>query len=224
MQLMHLSTCRLHSAFWYYGCSYGMNGYDMSADGFHSYAESQISVVNDCVASGKSMRECARQYYGTAEQAIKGMYAAFAPDWMSIYPSEQIHWIRMEDYMVAPTKHIQVSELHPLICMHICPTNHRQYLITFTYSGIPAPDNEWHNMQSLLEWLEVELPDAATMEKLEDKHLVRNRGHANNPKIPGCEIERPVMRDDTKKMLEDFYTPWNEMLNKQLGREMWQYL
>lgn len=77
-------------------------------------------------------------------------------------------------------------------------------------------------MQSLLEWLEVEAPDAAALEALDAKQTT-NKGHANNPRIKGCEIEKPEMRADTRRMLEDFYRPWNDMLAKQLGREMWQY-
>lgn len=77
-------------------------------------------------------------------------------------------------------------------------------------------------MQSLLEWLEVEVPDAAALDKLEQKRRV-NEGHDANPKVQGCNGDTPFMRDDTKLMLEEFYQPWNEMLSKQLGREMWVY-
>lgn len=77
-------------------------------------------------------------------------------------------------------------------------------------------------MQSLLEWLEVEQPDAAALERLKQKER-ENVGHDANPDVPGCEVKRPVMRDDTRAMLEVFYKPWNEMLAKQLGRELWQY-
>lgn len=81
----------------------------MSADGFHSFAVKETAVVTACVASGKSMRQCARQEYNAAQQVIKGMYAASAPDWMSVYPAaEHIRWIRMEDYMQAPITQIQV--------------------------------------------------------------------------------------------------------------------
>lgn len=78
-------------------------------------------------------------------------------------------------------------------------------------------------VQSLLNWLALEVPDKSTMEALNNKET-GNRGHDANPSIPGCEAESEhTMRDDTKSMLEIFYMPWNDMLSKQLGREMWNY-
>lgn len=99
----------------------------MSADGFHAFAEREVAVVTDCLASGKSMRQCARQNFYAAQQVIKGMYAAFAPDWLSVYPSAQLWWILMEEYMEAPTKHIQVPcarAPHVIPCSSICHTRH----------------------------------------------------------------------------------------------------
>jgi hypothetical protein len=101
-------VCRLHSAYWYYGCRYGLYGKRMSPDGFHSFAERETGVITACLNAGSSMRTCARLNAHSAQQVVKGMYAAFAADWMSVYPSEQIWWIRMEDYMEAPTTHIKV--------------------------------------------------------------------------------------------------------------------
>lgn len=80
----------------------------MSADGFHTYAEQKTGVVSKCMDSGKSMRECARQNFGPAQQVVKGLYAAVAPDWMSVYPADQIRWIRMEEYMQDPASAIKV--------------------------------------------------------------------------------------------------------------------
>jgi hypothetical protein len=78
------------------------------------------------------------------------------------------------------------------------------------------------SLQSLLEWLNVEMRDEALFEKLESQKQT-NKGHDRNYDIQGCDVASPVMRDDTKAMLERFYEPWNEMLSMQLGREMWQY-
>ena len=68
----------------------------------------------------------------------------------------------------------------------------------------------------------MEAPDAETMAEVESDDL-RNKGHIKSSKIEGCKLEKPVMREDTRKMLQDFYKPWNEMLAKQLERETWQY-
>lgn len=94
---------------------HGVYGKNLTADGFNTFALKGTKVVNDCLANGKSMRECARQHFYSAQQVIKGMYAAFAPDWLSVYPGGQIRWIMMEEYKLEPAKHIQVSAYHNLI-------------------------------------------------------------------------------------------------------------
>lgn len=95
---------------------YGVYGGELSADGFHSAALKETKYVSDCIDSGKSMRQCARELFDTTQQVVKGMYAAVAPDWLSTYPSDQLRFIVMEEYKQEPTKHIQVPKHHDLTC------------------------------------------------------------------------------------------------------------
>lgn len=100
---------RLHSAFWYYGCMHGVGAKGgLDADAFHAAAERQVAAVRQCMQEGASARLCARQSWGAAEQVVKGMYAAFAPDWLAVYPEEQIMWIRAEDYYANERLHLEV--------------------------------------------------------------------------------------------------------------------
>ena len=66
---------RLYSAFWYYGCMYGGDGTSLSAEAFHATATREVELVAKCVADGASMRRCARELFGAAQQVVKGMYA-----------------------------------------------------------------------------------------------------------------------------------------------------
>jgi hypothetical protein len=99
---------RMYSAFWYYGCLYGNPSSIVTPESFHSSVEEEVHTVTTCVERGSSMRKCARQSYGTAQQLVKGMYAAFAPDWLAVYPPEQIMWIRAEDYYADERSRLQV--------------------------------------------------------------------------------------------------------------------
>jgi hypothetical protein len=80
----------------------------MDVDGFHDFATREVSVIKSCLDEGRSMRECARTSFYAAQQAAKGMYAAFAPDWLAVYPSEQIFWIRSEDYWEDEERQVKV--------------------------------------------------------------------------------------------------------------------
>lgn len=107
--LMRDPVARMYSAFWYYGCRYDIyKKYGMTADGFHEFAAKEVSVLNQCLDKGSSIRECARTLFYTAQQLIKGIYAAFAPDWLAAYPANQVTWVRSEDYFANPEHHIQV--------------------------------------------------------------------------------------------------------------------
>lgn len=107
--LMRDPVTRLHSAFWYYGCHHGIyKSYGMTADGFHRFASEEIDAINHCLHFGKSLRECARTLFHTSQQLIKGVYAAFAPDWLAAFPADQIMWIRSEDYFENPELYIKV--------------------------------------------------------------------------------------------------------------------
>jgi hypothetical protein len=108
--IMRDPVARLYSAFWYYGCMYGIYGkWGMTREGFHEFATEQIAIVDSCINDGKSMRQCARELFNPAQQVVKGMYAAFVPDWLAEYPSEQILWIRAEDYYAQEEHYLKVS-------------------------------------------------------------------------------------------------------------------
>jgi N-acetylgalactosamine 4-sulfate 6-O-sulfotransferase len=106
---------RMHSAYWYYGCMYGVHSKDgLSPEGFDTVAQSELSAMNKCLDSHKSIRRCARELFHTAQQLVKGIYAAFVPDWLAVYPRDQIMWIRAEDYYVNERAHLQAWPTYPL--------------------------------------------------------------------------------------------------------------
>ena len=43
------------------------------------------------------------------QQLIKGMYAAFLPHWLSVFPRDRLLLLRTEDYKAAPQEHVQVT-------------------------------------------------------------------------------------------------------------------
>lgn len=100
---------RLHSAFWYYGCMHGIYKHlGMHADGFHKFANGEVSRLQECMATGSGMRECVRTHFNASTQVIKGMYAAAVPDWLAVYPADQIMWIKAEDYYGNERAYLQV--------------------------------------------------------------------------------------------------------------------
>lgn len=114
---------RMYSAYWYYGCMYGGAGTVLSAENFHAAAEREVGLVSQCVAGGASMRQCARENFGAAQQLVKGMYAAFAPDWLAAYPAGQIMWIRAEDYYAEERKYLQVLHAQQLVHLQLQPVH-----------------------------------------------------------------------------------------------------
>ena len=121
---------RLYSAFWYYGCLYGLHGSNMTAASFHESATREVRVVQDCLASGGSMRACARESFGAAQQIVKGMYAAFAPDWLAVYPRNQLMWIKAEDYFADERKYLEAR------CRCQCRLYHAQWHVQTCASSL----------------------------------------------------------------------------------------
>eukprot|EP00899_Mesostigma_viride_P013848 jgi/Mesvir1/22464/Mv18494-RA.1 len=92
-------AARMYSAFWYYGCLYHIyDNFGMSPAGFHKFVEKEIGNFQECMDRHKSVRRCTREGFDASQQLIKGMYAAFLPDWVNVYPEDQLMVIRMEDY------------------------------------------------------------------------------------------------------------------------------
>lgn len=98
---------RLWVAFWTYG-QYPAK-YGNSADGFLYYFGNQSASFETCVhTDGRGLRKCALRFegYGAAEanvyyhadQLIKGMYAAFVPEWQAALPASHLLVVTSEDY------------------------------------------------------------------------------------------------------------------------------
>lgn len=100
-------VARFESAFWYYGCLYNLYG-NVTAGRLHELAVHDVGLIESCLEQGNSVRQCARQHFHSAQQLVKGMYAAFAPDWLTAYPAEQIMWIKAEDYYDNEAAYLQV--------------------------------------------------------------------------------------------------------------------
>lgn len=211
--MMREPISRMYSAYWYYGCLYGRTGEPLTAEAFDSIARREVGVVRACLTLGASMRQCARENFSHAQQLVKGMYAAFAPDWLALYPDEQIMWIRAEDYYQDERHHIEVRPIiATLACAQACSAEHL---------GI-AVQHVSPVLQRILDWIGVSRPDESTWARVMAKQA--NRGHTASSRIPGCTGDRPKMLPETRALLEEFYSPWNEMLVAQLGQSYsWDY-
>ena len=236
---------RLYSAYWYYGCMYGGKGAVLSAEGFHAAAQREVGLVSKCIAGGASMRQCARELFGVAQQLVKGMYAAFAPDWLAAYPG-QIMWIRAEDYYADERKYLQVCFLHlrqALLCqvvqgglshdlvVHVRIIEyfsgsylHRQRVhvpagatLQCQSHGRSMPIRARLCMQGVVDWLDLPIPEEAIWTKVLDERA--NRGNPHHGRVQGCEGAHPDMLNETHELLSHFYAPWNAMLAAQLGPE-----
>jgi hypothetical protein len=107
--VMRAPADRMYSAFWYYGCTYGIYGrWGMHAQGFHAMAQYEIDNFQGCLEKGRSVRRCSREQFGAAQQLVKGIYAAFAPDWLAAFPADQLLWVKAEDYYKDERRYIQV--------------------------------------------------------------------------------------------------------------------
>ncbi|GAX79940.1 hypothetical protein CEUSTIGMA_g7380.t1 [Chlamydomonas eustigma] len=74
-----------------------------SPETFHAKATSEIARWKECVQrSGEAA--CLKKY--DPQQLIKGMYASFVEAWTSVFPKENILFLRNEDYQAAPREHL----------------------------------------------------------------------------------------------------------------------
>ena len=51
--------------------------------------QDQVSLMWRCLEKN-SLRDCAVQHFTSAQQVVKGLYAAFLPDWLKVYPRDQV--------------------------------------------------------------------------------------------------------------------------------------
>ena len=109
--LLREPSLRLWVAFWEYG-QYPAR-YGRSNAGFAYYFGNQSAAFERCVATdGRGRRRCALRFeaYGAAEagvyyhadQLVKGMYAAFLPEWQASLPRDHLLVMRSEDQVARP--------------------------------------------------------------------------------------------------------------------------
>ncbi|KAK7476399.1 hypothetical protein BaRGS_00032324 [Batillaria attramentaria] len=88
---------------------YGDKGFSRSPDHFHTLVTGQIRRYQDCF-SHHSVRSCAYNVTLSTETEVrleKGLYAVFLADWFRIFPPDQFHIIRFEDYVADIRGHLQ---------------------------------------------------------------------------------------------------------------------
>lgn len=81
--------------------SYGDKGLSRSPDHFHALVVKQLHRYRECF-SQSSVRSCAYNVtmsMGTEVRLEKGLYAIFLADWFRLFPKDQFHIIRFEDYI-----------------------------------------------------------------------------------------------------------------------------
>ena len=119
--LLRDPSSRLWSAFWEYG-QYPAR-YGQSHAGFGYYFGNQSASYLQCVATdGRGRRKCAVRFeaYGAAEagvyyhcdQLVKGMYAAFLPEWQAALPREHLLIMRTEDQIRHPMRVLKRAVAH----------------------------------------------------------------------------------------------------------------
>ncbi|KAG1659112.1 hypothetical protein FOA52_015905 [Chlamydomonas sp. UWO 241] len=99
--LMRDPITRYHSAFHYYGHRKA-DGF-ASADKFHNRTVAEIARWKECVEKSGTPH-CLKRY--DPQQLIKGMYSEFVEPWTSVFPRDQILFMRSEDYQAAPREHL----------------------------------------------------------------------------------------------------------------------
>ena len=99
---------RYFSAYWYYNKRYRIYAAHgpLSAASFDRMARAEVAAFGACRAL-HSLRRCARTQYDAAQQLVKGLYAAFLPDWLGAFPPEQLLVLRLEDYEAEPAAHLR---------------------------------------------------------------------------------------------------------------------
>ena len=114
-------SVRLWVAFWSYG-QYPAK-YGASEEGFTYYFGNQSAAFEQCVHSeSRGHRKCALRFegYSAAEaavyyhcdQIIKGLYAAFLPEWQAALPPERLLIVRTEDYIARPLRWLRRAVAH----------------------------------------------------------------------------------------------------------------
>ena len=109
-------VARFISAYYYY------NHKDPSEAGLVANVASVAKAWEACTGSSADYDvadRCTRELYlHGAQQLVKGMYASYVRDWVSVYPPTSFLWLRLEDYRADPRSsltrifaHIGVS--HP---------------------------------------------------------------------------------------------------------------
>ncbi|KAK9829104.1 hypothetical protein WJX72_003914 [[Myrmecia] bisecta] len=89
---------RMYSAFWYYGCLYGIYKHlGMDAEGFHKLVEGEVGKMQACQETA-SAKVCAARLFHEAQQLIKGMYSVVLQDWRDVYASDQLMMINTAQY------------------------------------------------------------------------------------------------------------------------------
>lgn len=100
--IMRNPVSRYYSAFHYYRRS-SKDPFE-GPDKFHEKVVKDLKTWNDCVGK-HGTAVCVKRY--EPQQLVKGMYSEFVEAWTSVFPKEQLMWLRTEDYKAAPAEHIQ---------------------------------------------------------------------------------------------------------------------
>lgn len=119
--LLRDPSSRLWTAFWEYG-QYPAR-YGNSPAGFGYYFGNQSASYLGCVATdGRDRRRCAVRFeaWGAAEagvyyhcdQIVKGMYAAFLPEWQAALPRGHLLIMRTEDQIAHPMRTLKRAVAH----------------------------------------------------------------------------------------------------------------
>ncbi|GIL80774.1 hypothetical protein Vretimale_9126 [Volvox reticuliferus] len=140
-------------------------------DKFHERVERDIKLWTTC-EQRYGVEECVKRY--EPQQLVKGMYSEFVDAWTSVFPREQLLFLRTEDYKAAPREHIQA---------------------VIKFLGMRDLSDE----------------ETTTMMRL-------RRFNAQSEKYPR-------MWPQSRKMLEDFYRPFNQKLARMMGddpRFLWE--
>lgn len=108
LMMLREPGARYFSAYWYYNKRYRIYAAHgpLSAASFDSMARSEVATFGACRAH-HSLRRCARTQFDAAQQLVKGLYAAFLPDWLGAFPPEQLLVLRLEDYEAKPEAHLR---------------------------------------------------------------------------------------------------------------------
>lgn len=126
--LLREPSVRLWVAYWTYG-QYPAK-YGDSPTGFGHYVSNQTATFHRCAQTEyhqgrggpRGRRRCSLRFegYGNAEaevyyhcdQILKGMYAAFLPEWQAALPPRHLLVLRTEDYLLKPMRALRQVSRH----------------------------------------------------------------------------------------------------------------